>query len=249
MTRDDGEMAEGARGEMTDAGGGRGLRTCPRCGAGLFEDMNVCYGCLYDFSKDRSRRPGDWPRHDVGEAGHAGGDCRERPSGEARAGEAESGQDPAGETARGGETVPDELWGSLDELWEERDGPGGAHAATRPRAPAGDTVSLSPLREEGPTRVLVETPSASVTYLVGGGGVSFGRGPRNDVTIRAPTVSREHLRIDLEAGRLVARDLGATNPALLNGRPISGAQELIAGDTIEFRGSGITIRPCGAART
>lgn len=28
---------------------------CPRCGAELYADMNVCYGCLYDFSRDGSR--------------------------------------------------------------------------------------------------------------------------------------------------------------------------------------------------
>lgn len=28
---------------------------CPRCGEVLFEDMNVCYGCLYNFSKDRTQ--------------------------------------------------------------------------------------------------------------------------------------------------------------------------------------------------
>lgn len=25
------------------------LKTCPRCGARLFDDMQVCYGCLFDF--------------------------------------------------------------------------------------------------------------------------------------------------------------------------------------------------------
>ena len=27
-------------------------KVCPRCGARLYEDMNICYGCLYDFSRD-----------------------------------------------------------------------------------------------------------------------------------------------------------------------------------------------------
>ena len=31
-------------------------KTCPRCGAELYADMNICYGCLYDFSRDASRR-------------------------------------------------------------------------------------------------------------------------------------------------------------------------------------------------
>lgn len=27
-------------------------KVCPRCGARLYEDMSVCYGCLYDFTRD-----------------------------------------------------------------------------------------------------------------------------------------------------------------------------------------------------
>ena len=30
-------------------------KACPRCGAVLYADMNVCYGCLYDFSRDKTR--------------------------------------------------------------------------------------------------------------------------------------------------------------------------------------------------
>ena len=26
-------------------------KTCPRCGEELFADMQVCYGCLYDFTR------------------------------------------------------------------------------------------------------------------------------------------------------------------------------------------------------
>lgn len=28
-----------------------GTKVCPRCGSELYEDMTVCYGCLYDFSR------------------------------------------------------------------------------------------------------------------------------------------------------------------------------------------------------
>ena len=30
-------------------------RACPRCGAELYADMGVCYGCLYDFEREASR--------------------------------------------------------------------------------------------------------------------------------------------------------------------------------------------------
>ena len=32
-------------------------KICPRCGAKLYADMNVCYGCLYDFSRNASTIP------------------------------------------------------------------------------------------------------------------------------------------------------------------------------------------------
>lgn len=41
-------------------------KTCPRCGAKLFDDMNVCYGCLYDFEKTDSTRAG-WGGTHMGE--------------------------------------------------------------------------------------------------------------------------------------------------------------------------------------
>ena len=32
-----------------------GTKTCPQCGQVLFDDMSVCYGCLYDFSREGTR--------------------------------------------------------------------------------------------------------------------------------------------------------------------------------------------------
>ncbi len=26
-------------------------KLCPRCGAELYADMSICYGCLYDFTR------------------------------------------------------------------------------------------------------------------------------------------------------------------------------------------------------
>lgn len=33
------------------------IKTCPRCGAELFMDMDVCFECLYDFSRERPKLP------------------------------------------------------------------------------------------------------------------------------------------------------------------------------------------------
>lgn len=39
--------------EKNEAAGYR-TKECPRCGARLYADMEVCYGCLYDFSREAS---------------------------------------------------------------------------------------------------------------------------------------------------------------------------------------------------
>jgi hypothetical protein len=40
---DDVDGIEGGEGSFT--------KTCPRCGEELFRDMDICYGCLYDFTR------------------------------------------------------------------------------------------------------------------------------------------------------------------------------------------------------
>lgn len=59
-------------GRSNETGGGYGTKVCPRCGAELYEDMNICYECLYDFSRDRARRGGDAPDPEGEDAAHRG---------------------------------------------------------------------------------------------------------------------------------------------------------------------------------
>lgn len=40
-------------------------KTCPRCGQELFADMQVCYGCLYDFTREHDL--GSMPQDYVGD--------------------------------------------------------------------------------------------------------------------------------------------------------------------------------------
>lgn len=35
----------------------QGVKRCPRCGEVLFDDMRICYGCLYDFGRKPYRPP------------------------------------------------------------------------------------------------------------------------------------------------------------------------------------------------
>ncbi|WP_455136028.1 FHA domain-containing protein [Thermophilibacter sp.] len=40
---------------LPGTGGWYRTRTCPRCGSELYADMDVCYGCLYDFGREAAR--------------------------------------------------------------------------------------------------------------------------------------------------------------------------------------------------
>lgn len=233
---------------------GRELKVCPQCGARLFADMDVCYGCL-------TRVP-------TGDAGEA---------------RAENGTDPAPHTAPLPRPAPvegaafgepdredgqdTEIWGSLDELWGdgcasvEGEEAAQSHAcASRRRAcdladpalpdpfapdgegDAGKTMALAPVGAavDG-VRVRVCTPGLSATCVVPKRGLSVGRDADNVVALHSMAVSRHHVRLfPCEAG-VMAQDLGATNPALLNGMELVGAALLGAGDVLELRGAGATI--------
>lgn len=48
------ELTRSARGSYE-------TKLCPRCGAEVYADMSVCYGCLYDFTRDVGHAPGALP--------------------------------------------------------------------------------------------------------------------------------------------------------------------------------------------
>ena len=65
------ERGRGSAAGRSGANDGAGAtKTCPRCGAVLFSDMNRCYGCLYDFPEqdpDVGLMTPDEPWEDVDE--------------------------------------------------------------------------------------------------------------------------------------------------------------------------------------
>lgn len=58
-----------------------------------------------------------------------------------------------------------------------------------------------------------------------------GRSPDCSITLRDPTVSRRHLHLELRGDRLQFRDLGGSNPVLLDGKPVKHG-ELRLGQTL-----------------
>lgn len=183
-------------------------KVCPRCGARLFRDMHICYGCLYDFDHPQ---PIERPPHELVQ-------------------EAE----PA---------APEESEKTAKECVIEAAAPA-AEAVRDDAGDADDTLDLSQHRAKKE-----KAASSAFTYLVrahvgeleatvpiGERGVTIGRAQENDIVLHIRSVSRHHLRLSLGTGGVLAQDLGATNPATYEGKPIEGSVLLSTGDIFYISG-------------
>jgi hypothetical protein len=68
----------------------------------------------------------------------------------------------------------------------------------------------------------------------------LGRGPRCDVVVSNPTVSRRHAQLTLRDGSWVIQDLASTNGTAVNGVPV-GRMALRAGDVVTLGSQSIQI--------
>ena len=203
-------------------------KTCPRCGEELFADMQVCYGCLYDFT-----------RSDNGPSEIA--DALDEPEGL-------GGTDPAAPLVRHAmPRSPGRCEGTKEspagtaqpKSPEDVPGPGRGHA-TAVTCPDDElTCVLTEASSRGrPHGVWVRTESADVFVPMGEAGLAVGRGSGNQVILHDRSVSRRHLRLSLAPGGVEAIDLGSTNPARFKGRPVESSvlvpwgEELQLGETV-----------------
>lgn len=164
-------------------------KTCPRCGQLLFADMDVCYGCLYDFRRHES-----------------------------------------------GASEPDAVLPALEEelLPEELLPDEPIYEMVRATPSATDTVVLEPTDQamQLPPRAQVKVADVSrvalwirtgdidVSVPVPDRGLSIGREPSCDVVLHSQAVSRRHILVTPDPAGAYFRDLGSTNRALYQGRPI-----------------------------
>ena len=82
-----------------------------------------------------------------------------------------------------------------------------------------------------PTRALLVAEGRR--HVIPPGGATVGRSRDCDVVLSDANVSRRHAEVrPAAAGTWTIADLGSTNGVLVNGRRISGAQALIAGDRV-----------------
>ena len=228
-----------------------GVKTCPRCGEMLFADMDVCYGCLYDFSKDTvgNRLPDVEQGSSQRNWGHASGVHRAN--------------HPAVSLPRQSDPLESI---ELDEVDDEPDDGFDRSLGLVPPSPsaqpprhskrgapsADDTLDLSavsvPTTASTVPRSYAITVSSSdvrVSVPLPVHGLSVGRDETNDIVLRSRSVSRNHLRLLPQDDLVLVEDCGATNPALVRGVPLSGAKTLADGGKVTLCEFTLEVHKCG----
>ena len=220
----------------TNGAEAQGLKVCPHCGELLFADMDVCYGCLYDFrsgTREEAVRAGV---ESSGTKGATAGVLHHDPLAmidldEVDLDEAEPAPCPASEPdatppvpadQEKGERVPRhrKTLASADETLDLGRQQAMAEEPERePHVPA-------------PLDVVVVGKEMEVRLPLVASGLAVGRGEDNDIILRSRLVSRHHLRILPIEGGAAVEDCGATNPAELRGIPLEGTRPMRPGDEL-----------------
>lgn len=211
-----------------------GVKVCPRCGQVLFEDMDICFDCLYSFEKDAyglkarvrptlqeavGAPPGlgrELPVLDPGHTGDPLDDIELDEIDEADTDAPDTHIDEPVVSARHKKREPDTQDDTLnfDELELTK------------------AVSPQPMQ----FRVVIRAKDMQVHVPVTQRGLTVGRGEDNDIVLRSRLVSRRHLCLTPLDGGVTARDCGATNPTIVHGKPLEGSASVGAGDLIEICG-------------
>lgn len=182
-----------------------GKKTCPRCGEVLYADMDVCYGCLYDFTRS-AHGPSEPPA----------GAAQEEPASQAP-GPAPMALDGVPTGGREGKEAPFSPSFSEDEeettVLDAR--PSSAHSVAFSRG------------------VWVKTPGVDAYVPLAPEGICVGRGMGNQIVLHDKAVSRRHLRLRDAGCGVEVCDLGSTNPATREGARITGSELVGWGDSVK----------------
>src|SRR3954462_5161709 len=105
--------------------------------------------------------------------------------------------------------------------------------------PLDDTTRMAPAQEAGPPDaqpaaaclVVLSGSNVGEVYRIEKDQVVIGRGDKVDLRLVDEGISREHVRLSREEGRIVLEDLGSTNGTYCNGQRVA-RQPLAEGDKI-----------------
>jgi pSer/pThr/pTyr-binding forkhead associated (FHA) protein len=79
-------------------------------------------------------------------------------------------------------------------------------------------------------------------YSINADSIVLGRSSEADIVVDDTGVSRRHLEIRRNQGRVYAVDLGSTNGSYVNGERVNGTAELLDGSTISMGRTRIVFR-------
>ncbi|MBM3853294.1 MAG: FHA domain-containing protein [Verrucomicrobia bacterium] len=96
--------------------------------------------------------------------------------------------------------------------------------------------SAPPCPKGIPGRLLWREPDGTVAVADVTRPLVVGRGEGCDLRLAARRLSHRHFRVWPEAGSCWIEDLGSTNGTTINGNPLTGRQQLRAGDLIAAGG-------------
>jgi len=89
------------------------------------------------------------------------------------------------------------------------------------------------LRTSAGPVVVVREPGRTALRLVVGDAIEIGR-DCTGLLLTDPQISRRHLKLRVEAGRVLVTDLGSTNGSILDGRALTGTMTLEHGSTVRI---------------
>lgn len=82
--------------------------------------------------------------------------------------------------------------------------------------------------------VMRNGPNSGVTYPLDAEQTTIGRDPGNTIPVNDPEISRYHVRMTAQGGKIVIEDNGSTNGTAINGKRISGPHVLKSGEMISL---------------
>ncbi len=201
-------------------------KRCPVCDEELFEDMNTCYGCLYDFSRAS-------PYREQGNIGMehimSGGDVSCQDLSELTDFKAAGGLGGFRDTS----SLTD-----ISDTSSLTDAACSTHLADSKNSQACSSAQPKPNLH---TNVLTSSEFLIHSEILDtkirfSNQLRVGRLPSNDVVLHAHSVSRNHIRIFINKDEVLVEDCGATNEAKIHGRAIMDPVSVMVGDTIDVCG-------------
>lgn len=242
-------------------------KTCPRCGSVVFADMDVCYGCLYDFNRPSLDYPGSGSTRAEGSPAPVAGQAHAAPFPPAVA-NASSAPAMRGESVPSGSMIaqaplePSSIGTSAHatmpmpvsaQMPSSAGTPVGfaagaavleapsqaipADAGSLPANGEAEDARLASAEAQDRFYLRVRWRGVEVLVPLEHGALTVGRLPQSDIVLSDFTVCDEHARIALSGERALVVLVDRRARATKDGANVQGSTELAAGEELDIAGA------------